>query len=109
MVLAVAPGALGPVGRRLRPAGPWLAAVALVLQVWEVFTAKLGMLLTPFFAPPKSLVEVHVTDWARLLGGHCAWWAWKALPRPFLTSSRAGWRSAWSCSPTGLRASSRCW
>lgn len=68
MVLAVAPGALGPVGRRLRPAGPWLAAVALVLQVWEVFTAKLGMLLTPFFAPPKSLVEVHVTDWARLLG-----------------------------------------
>jgi NitT/TauT family transport system permease protein len=67
LVLVVAPGALGPVGRKLRPAGPWLAAIAIGLLVWEVFTAKLGTLPTPFFAPPQSLVEVYVTDWARLL------------------------------------------
>jgi NitT/TauT family transport system permease protein len=51
---------------RLRPLGPWLVAIAVGLSVWQVFTAKLGTLPPPFFAPPQSLVEVYVTDYARL-------------------------------------------
>lgn len=68
--LALAPGALRPLAvlrERLRPAGPWLVALAIGLAVWEVLTAKLGLLPPPFFAPPQSLVEVYATDWARLL------------------------------------------
>lgn len=67
LVAALVPRVLGVVGERLRPAGPWLVAIAAGLAVWEVFTAKLGTLPPPFFAPPQSLVEVYVTDWARLL------------------------------------------
>ena len=66
-LLGLAPGLIAPVSTRLRGAGPWLVAIALVLSVWEVFTAKLGTLPPPFFAPPQSLVEVFVSDWARLL------------------------------------------
>lgn len=53
--------------RRLRPAGPWLAAAALILLLWEILTAKLGALPPPFFAPPQSLLEVYAGDWPRLL------------------------------------------
>ncbi|MBF9265446.1 ABC transporter permease, partial [Paracidovorax cattleyae] len=49
-----------------RPAGPWLVAAPLLLAVWEVSTAKLGLLPPPFFAPPQSLVEVYAEDWGRL-------------------------------------------
>ena len=66
-LLGLAPGLTAPVSSRLRGTGPWLVAVALVLAVWEIFTAKLGTLPPPFFAPPQSLIEVFVTDWARLL------------------------------------------
>lgn len=66
-VLAFVPGSLGRAGLRVRKAGPWLVALALGFAVWEVFTAKLGTLPPPFFAPPQSLVEVYATDWARLL------------------------------------------
>ncbi|MGA8786180.1 MAG: ABC transporter permease subunit, partial [Polaromonas sp.] len=71
-VLGLAPGLTAPVSTRLRGAGPWLVALALALAVWEVFTAKLGTLPPPFFAPPQSLIEVFVSDWARLLdsAGH---------------------------------------
>ncbi len=53
---------------RLRPAGPWLAAIALVLAAWEIATAKTGWLPTPFFAPPQALIEVYLDDWPRLGG-----------------------------------------
>ena len=66
-LLGLAPGLTTPMSRRLRGAGPWLVAVALVLTLWEIFTAKLGTLPPPFFAPPQSLIEVFVSDWARLL------------------------------------------
>lgn len=67
LVLTVLARPLGAVVRRVRAAGPWLVAIAVGLAVWEVFTAKLGTLPPPFFAPPQSLVEVYVTDWPRLL------------------------------------------
>lgn len=56
----------GQVGRRLRPAGQWLVAAPLLLALWELLTAKLGLLPPPFFAPPQSLVDVVVEDWSRL-------------------------------------------
>lgn len=52
--------------QRVRPLGPWLVALAVGFSLWQVFTAKLGTLPPPFFAPPQSLVEVYVTDYARL-------------------------------------------
>ncbi|TWC71047.1 ABC transporter permease [Herbaspirillum sp. SJZ099] len=52
--------------RLLRPAGQWLVALPVLLGVWEVLTAKLGVLPSPFFAPPQSLIEVYAEDWPRL-------------------------------------------
>ena len=72
LTLSLAPGRIAAVPAKLRAAGPWLIAVALGLAVWEVFTAKLGTLPPPFFAPPQSLAEVYISDWRRLLesGAH---------------------------------------
>ena len=54
---------------RLVRTGPWLVALALLLGLWELVTAKLDLLPRPFFATPQSLIEVYVDDWARL--GEC--------------------------------------
>lgn len=56
----------GRIGRTLRPAGQWLVAAPLLLALWELLTAKLGLLPPPFFAPPQSLIEVVAEDWSRL-------------------------------------------
>jgi NitT/TauT family transport system permease protein len=69
LALVLAPESVRPLAlprRRLRPAGPWLIALALGFAAWEVLTAKLGRLPTPFFAPPQALVEVYATDAERL-------------------------------------------
>jgi NitT/TauT family transport system permease protein len=50
-------------------AGPRLIALALLLGLWELVTAKLDLLPRPFFATPQSLLEVYADDWARL--GEC--------------------------------------
>lgn len=52
--------------RALRRAGPWLLALAFAVGAWEIATAKLALLPSPFFAPPQSLIEVYVTDYKRL-------------------------------------------
>ena len=49
--------------------GSRLVALALVLGLWELVTAKLDLLPRPFFATPQSLIEVYVDDWQRL--GEC--------------------------------------
>jgi NitT/TauT family transport system permease protein len=36
------------------------------LGIWELLTAKLGLLPVPFFAPPQALLAVYVEDWPRL-------------------------------------------
>ncbi|MFJ4143866.1 ABC transporter permease [Pseudomonas sp. NPDC089734] len=53
--------------RRTRSAGPWLIALPILLGIWEVLTAKSGLLPVPFFAPPQALLDVYVEDWPRLL------------------------------------------
>ncbi|MFJ3056615.1 ABC transporter permease [Herbaspirillum sp. NPDC087042] len=65
-LLAVGGTFTGRVVRLLRPAGQWLVALPLLLALWEVLTAKLGVLPSPFFAPPQSLIEVYGEDWSRL-------------------------------------------
>ncbi|KAF1022653.1 MAG: Bicarbonate transport system permease protein CmpB [Paracidovorax wautersii] len=57
---------LGVAGRGVRHAGAWLVAAPLLLALWEVLTAKLGVLPPPFFAPPQSLIDVVAEDWQRL-------------------------------------------
>lgn len=61
----------GRIGRLVRPAGAWLLALALLFATWEVATAKLAWLPTPFFAPPQNLIEIYIEDWRRL--GDSAW------------------------------------
>lgn len=74
-VAGLVPRVWPPVGARLRATGPWLVAIAVGLGVWELVTAKLALLPTPFFAPPQSLIEVFVTDWLKLLdsAGNSLW------------------------------------
>ena len=51
---------------RLHAAGAWLIAAPLLLGLWQLLPAKLGVLPPPFFAPPQSLLEVYLDDTARL-------------------------------------------
>lgn len=73
---ALALAGAGLAGTRLSPrldgvrrGTPWLLALALLLALWEVLTAKLSVLPRPFFAPPQAFIEVYAEDWARL--GEC--------------------------------------
>jgi NitT/TauT family transport system permease protein len=52
--------------QRLHRGAPWLVVLALFVFVWEIATAKLGLLPLPFFPPPQAIVEVFIDDWARL-------------------------------------------
>ena len=65
-VLAIGGKPLARVVNWLQPAGQWLVAAPVLLAIWEILTAKLGLLPTPFFAPPQSLIEVVSEDWPRL-------------------------------------------
>ncbi|MDR2788096.1 MAG: ABC transporter permease subunit [Candidatus Accumulibacter sp.] len=49
-----------------RHGAPWLIVSALLLALWEIFTAKTGALPPPFFAPPSSMIDVYISDYARL-------------------------------------------
>src|SRR5450830_1161626 len=65
-VLSLGGRLAAPVVRRLRGFGPWLTVLGVGFLAWEVVTAKLGWLPTPFFASPQSLADVYVSDWRRL-------------------------------------------
>lgn len=84
----------------LRPSGPWIVALAVGVGLWELLTAKLAVLPSPFFAPPTALVEVYTDDWRRL--GDSAWnsarlllygVSWGALAG-FLVGVSIGWSRA---------------
>jgi len=45
---------------------PWSLALGLFFIVWQVFSAKTGILPQPFFPPPHALLEVFTDDYARL-------------------------------------------
>ncbi|MDR3087624.1 MAG: hypothetical protein LBU45_06705 [Azoarcus sp.] len=60
------PRAIGRGIALFRHTAPWIVAVALILALWEVLTAKLALLEPPFFAPPSALIEAYIGDNARL-------------------------------------------
>ncbi|MEJ8814824.1 ABC transporter permease subunit [Variovorax ureilyticus] len=66
LLLSLLGARAGHIAQRLRPAGQWLIAAPVLLALWEVLTAKLGVLPPPFFAPPQSLIDVAYEDWGRL-------------------------------------------
>ena len=68
------PRAIGQGVEVFRHVAPWIVAVALILALWELLTAKLALLEPPFFAPPSALVEAYVNDYARLADS-----AWNSL------------------------------
>jgi NitT/TauT family transport system permease protein len=84
----------------VRAAGPWLVALAVGVAAWELLTAKLAWLPTPFFAPPTALVEVAIDDWRRI--GDSAWNSIKLLTTGvawgaasgFLVGVAIGWSRA---------------
>ncbi len=47
--------------------GLWFGALAVIVSVWEILTAKTGILPLPFFPPPQSILEVYTDDVSRLL------------------------------------------
>ncbi|MDR3214391.1 MAG: ABC transporter permease subunit [Azoarcus sp.] len=49
-----------------RHGAPWIIVSALLLALWEILTAKTGVLPPPFFAPPSSLIDAYANDYARL-------------------------------------------
>src|SRR5436190_1685336 len=58
-----------PGRRRLQALSPWMVALALFFTVWELITAKYGLLPLPFFPPPQAIIEVVLEDRTRLAEG----------------------------------------
>ncbi|CAI3951715.1 ABC-type nitrate/sulfonate/bicarbonate transport system [Commensalibacter communis] len=52
---------------KVRYYGAWILALALFIGIWEVVQAKLLLLPRPFFGAPQELLDVFITDWAKLL------------------------------------------
>lgn len=50
----------------IHPYDRWFGALAGILTLWQVLTAKTGLLPLPFFPPPQSILEVYTDDAARL-------------------------------------------
>jgi NitT/TauT family transport system permease protein len=61
-----ATGVFGRIGAMFRYVAPWIVTIGIFLAVWETLTAKTGVLEPPFFAPPSSLIDIYVSDYARL-------------------------------------------
>jgi len=66
LVLATIAGIRFAGMQRVRRFVPWLLALSLFLAVWEVVTAKLGLLPLPFFPPPQAILECVIDDRALL-------------------------------------------
>ena len=67
LILAFTVRRLGRLGRGLVHYGPWFVVIGIWLALWELTTAKFGWLPKPFFSPPHGLLNVYVTDGARLV------------------------------------------
>lgn len=84
----------------LHPYDRWFGALAAILSLWQVLTAKTGLLPLPFFPPPQSIVEVYTDDAARLFES-----VWRSLlllipgyviggGLGFVTGAAIGWSKA---------------
>ncbi len=88
VVAGVFGGRAGGLIERLRAAGPWLIALALVVGVWELVVAKLNLLPRPFFAPPQAFLEVYLDDGRRL--AQCAFASFELLVVGYLLGAFVG-------------------
>jgi NitT/TauT family transport system permease protein len=52
---------------RWRHLDQWLCAIPVILTIWQVLTAKTGILPLPFFPSPQSILEVYTDDASRLV------------------------------------------
>ncbi|MDR2112269.1 MAG: ABC transporter permease subunit [Candidatus Accumulibacter sp.] len=82
------PRVIERINARFRHLAPWFIASALFLALWEILTAKTGVLAPPFFAPPSSLIEAYRDDYARLADS--AWNSIKLLLEGILWGALAG-------------------
>jgi NitT/TauT family transport system permease protein len=69
----------------------WLAALAVLLAVWELVTAKLDLLPLPFFASPQAFVAVYTDDYKRLFD--CLWHSLFLLSKGYFIGSAVGFVS----------------
>ena len=88
LVAAFAGQRLGGFGQRIRHAGPWLVALAVVLAAWEATTAKLGLLPRPFFAAPQKVLAAYVDDWPRMV--LCVYYSLRLLLTGFVIGGVLG-------------------
>jgi len=79
---------LASVYEAIAPYGPWFGAFACVLTVWQVATAKTGVLPLPFFPPPQSVLEVYTDDASRLF--ESVWRSMALLLPGYLIGGLAG-------------------
>jgi NitT/TauT family transport system permease protein len=68
-----------------------LTAAPLALLVWEVLTAKTGLLPRPFFAPPQAILEVFTDDYPRL--GDSVWHSLLLLLEGYVIGAAVGFVS----------------
>ncbi|MCO8170598.1 ABC transporter permease subunit [Pseudomonas sp. 21LCFQ02] len=92
------PGVFARLVSVLKPAGPWLVVLPLLLGVWVLVTAKIVLLPVPFFAPPQALIEVFVDDWPRLGESllHSFWLLFNGVVLGGVTGFIAGVSIGWS-------------
>lgn len=97
-LFALLPGVFTRPVSALKPAGPWLVVLPLLLGIWVLVTAKIVLLPVPFFAPPQALIEVFVDDWPRLGESllHSFWLLFNGVVLGGVTGFIAGVSIGWS-------------
>ncbi|RWD52444.1 MAG: ABC transporter permease subunit [Mesorhizobium sp.] len=88
VVVAATGRLLGAAADTIRYYGPWLLAAAAILAIWEIVTAKTGLLPVPFFSSPQSILEVFFDDWNRL--GISIWYSVLLLTKGYVLGALAG-------------------
>ncbi|MDX8498972.1 ABC transporter permease subunit [Mesorhizobium sp. VK4C] len=79
---------LGAISGTVRYYGPWFIAGAAIVAIWEILTAKTGLLPVPFFSSPQSILEVFFDDWNRL--GISIWYSVLLLTKGYVLGALAG-------------------
>ncbi|MET3595329.1 NitT/TauT family transport system permease protein [Mesorhizobium shonense] len=89
LVVVVATGRLlGAISDSVRYYGPWFIAGAVIVAIWEILTAKTGLLPVPFFSSPQSVLAVFLDDWNRL--GISIWYSVLLLTKGYVLGALAG-------------------
>lgn len=66
LVVHVFRGQLAGLFRKLHYNAWRLVALAVLLSIWQVASAKLGLWPQPYFPPPQGVLDAYIKDYARL-------------------------------------------